>query len=660
MALFFTHIKDIIQKVFDDLSHKSALIKTSKKGEDVIYVLDTSGSTGAEYSRNNTILKKEKDVICSDIFKNKFGHNYLSTFNSLYNRKKNYHGEILVDPEIEFVMLPDGLNSEGATYTADPLIDIVKLVKEGAIPHIDEVKIYTDGETNSDKTTLINIVRELKNLDIKVSITAISLNNTNLNKISINEGNNLVGMDLLLYLENDIYSYNVYNKVHVNTPFLGAINSNVGKKEITFFDTPLPEGVSLHMYIWDIIDNLSTQINWGTNDFIRFCAEIGKIISIFNITLSSINNFLDNISREIKKKTEISLDTDKIKKIIEYGFNCSRNKKPIILSAANERIISSVVKINQFSNAIDDLKMKGTTFGLNKRIAFSDKYVIIDNNLVSLTNKLGPYPKSISEHGEFVFFGLNDEESPEYEQAIRIGMREYCAKLGYPQATHSPSVIFHVANIMSIMFLKGCKFNSYMENLRKLAIIQTKMNRMIAPKTYGESFYESWKQGLLPTMHYSNKDSHSSLYKDKMINPLKLDESIWWALMMTMLDLFDEQLHVYESALNLLKIECKKSAFIDYMKRTYTSKVNKKMFFETFENKESVITLEPFPLGIDVFSVKDHGECKSKLWFSRDEIEGIGKKCVICRVQLLETDFCLISRSNNDTNKVLNDILTKL
>ncbi len=663
MAEFFANIKDIVQKVVDGIPNKPSLKSVdTKKGNNIFYVLDTSGSTGADYSRSTTILQKSKDIICSDILTNKFGHNYLSNFSTTYNRKKNYHGEILVEPDIDFVMLPDGLISDGATFTDGPLHDIVKLYNEKLIHPLDEVIIYTDGETNSKRNDLINVVKDLKNLNIKVSITAISLSNKDLNKISINEGNNLVGMDLLLYLENDIYSYKVYNKIHVNTPFLGAINSNVSKKDISFFDMTLPKGISMHMFIWEIIDNLNPQINWGNNDFVRFCAEIGKIISIFNITLSSIDNYLIKVSTEIKNNSNTSFDIEKIKKIIIYGFNCSRNKKPMILSSANDRAeIDSRQKRNQFGNAIETLKTKGTTLGCNVRIAFGENYVIIDNDTIPLTRNLGPYPKSITENGKFVFFGLNEnEDSPEYEQALRIGLREYCGKLGFPNATQSASVIFHVLNIMSMMFLKGSSFNIFMESLRKLAIIQTKMNRMIAQKTYGESFYELWKKGELPTVHFSRKESHSSLFKDEMINPLKLEEPIWWALMMAMLGLFDEQLPNYQTALSALGIESNKNAFLQYVKKTYSGHIgDKKLFLENFQKeKESLITLDPFPQDVEVLSVNDHGECKANLWFTREELEGIKKICVYCKVQLTEQDFCVVVRDNN--SKKFDDLCKKI
>jgi len=640
-------VKAIVSEVIREVSCVSD--ERSVKTNSIAYVVDISGSTGSEFTRGVSILDKEKTILSNEILGNKMGQNYVLSFSNSYTRSRNYYGEIIVDPDIDFVMLPDGLISGGLTYTAEPLQDIVKLVREGIIK-VDYVKIITDGETSSDKTTLVRTVKDLKDLGIKVIVIAVSLNNKDLTKIAVAEGNTLVGMDLLDYLANDLHTYVVYNKFHLDEPYTNAINSDTDKRQIAFFDVPLPKGISMHMLIWSIIDRLHPGINWGMNDFTRMCAEIGKLVAIFNITISSINDFLDNISSEIKKNTMHSMDVLKIRNIIVYGFNCTRNKKPIILSSAEERI-AAVEKLNQFENAVDDLKFKGTTLDCNTRISFSMIGIFIDNKTILLPRSLGPYPNSMTEDGTLVFYGLGD--SPELEQASRIGIREYCGKLGYPKATISPSVIFHVLNLMSLMFLHGVPFNTYMETLQKFGVIQTKMNRMIAQKTYGESFYASWKKGDLPSMHFSKRESHSSLFADKMINPLGLDEPVWWGLMMAMLGLFDEQLHVYRDALGMMDIEPTKPAFLDYMKRTYSSRVTGNPVFETFEGEqESSITLEPFPRDIEVVCVKDHPSpagqtCSAKLWFTRDELGQIGGKCVYCRSYLSEADYCTVLRPDN-------------
>jgi hypothetical protein len=628
------------------------------------FVLDTSGSTSRSSKNSKTILCEEKQIVINEMLDNKNGINYFFTFSQSYDRKKNYYGQIMVDPDIDFVMLPDGLISSGGTETASPLEDIVKLLQTKEI-ELDEITIITDGETNSYPSSLISVVTALRKYDIKINIFAVTNTNTDFNKIRANEGDCLIGMDLIKLLQNQLYKYTIQNNFHYETPFLGAINSNIDVQNITYFDIPLPSGISIHMFIWSIIDHLHPNINWRINDFTRMCVEFGKLLSIFNHTYSFVNDFVLNISNEIKKKTESVMDTGKICKFIQYGFNCARNKKSIILSAAEERVeIEATEKRNQFSNAISDLEKKGTTLGCSQQISLSPKCIIIDNNTIVLPVSLGRYPNSMSGDRQLVFFGINETSSPELEQAIRIAFREYCNYLGYPNSRDSPAVIFHTLNLMSLIMIKSDDLtfkNKYINELQKIGIIQTKQNRMIEPKKYGESFYALWKKGIIPSIHHSRKDTHLSLYKDRMINPLHLEEPIWWALMMCMLGLFDEQLQAYHLALNLLGIAPNKEAFLNYMRRNYSLNIKGNILFETFEQEQtSIITFEPFPDDVEVIEVKPHttelGDiCNPKLQFTHEEILKCNRKCLYCRTSLEHSDFYVVNRTNN--NEKLQNIL---
>jgi hypothetical protein len=183
-----------------------------------------------------------------------------------------------------------------------------------------------------------------------------------------------------------------------------------------------------------------------------------------------------------------------------------------------------------------------------------------------------------------------------------------------------------------------------MQELRKLAIIQTKMNCMIAKGTYGKSFYALWKEGNLPSMHFSKKDTHMSLHTDRLINPLGLPETIWWALMMFMLGLFNEQYNVYGRDLHELEIE--ENNFSEYMRKTYSPRISGNPVFETFsEEQKSTITFESFSKDVEVFSIKNHlsldgSSCISPYWYSLEEFGRIRGTCVCCKKQLLESDLC--------------------
>jgi hypothetical protein len=197
------------------------------------------------------------------------------------------------------------------------------------------------------------------------------------------------------------------------------------------------------------------------------------------------------------------------------------------------------------------------------------------------------------------------------------------------------------------MFLHGPEGfldNYYMQELRKLAIIQTKMNCMIAKGTYGKSFYALWKDGKSPSIHFSKNNTHMSLHTDRLINPLGLPETIWWALMMFMLGLFNEQYNVYGRDLHELEIE--ENNFSEYMRKTYSPRISGNPVFETFsEEQKSTITFESFSKDVEVFSIKNHlsldgSSCISPYWYSLEEFGRIRGTCVCCKKQLLESDLC--------------------
>lgn len=659
--IFNEFITEIIQSYILDAE---LLVISDKKSNTILYIIDISGSTGNEFLNRTTIIAKLKEILGEFILKNKFGHNILLSFSDTYTRPKNYHGEILVDPDIELVQLPDTLQPGGLTYTDEPLHDVAKLIKEGIIPKPDLVRVLTDGDTNSRPEQLIAAVDALNKMAVPVSVTAVSTNTKNLNEISKVEGNKLVGMDLVDILQNQLKDYSIINRFHHSEPFLGAINSSISASNIMFCDIKLPTGISIHLFIWFVIDHLHPNINWGMNDFIRMCCEFGKLLSIFNVNLLDVNDNSD-IANAIKEKTQHPVDITKIRKYITYGFNSARNKKSIILSAPEERVeIDSSTKQNQFADAVSDLKTKGTTLGCPMKISLSSKAIIIDDNTFELPNSLGPYRNSMTHDNQMAFFGFSDESSPGLEQALRIGLREYGKHLGFKDAVNSTSVIFYVANLMSLIMLKNEHLtfdDEFMIQLQRIAIAQCKQNQMIRAKTYGKSFYALWKEGSSPITHFTSKLTHMDCHTDRLINPLKLPPTIWWALMMSMLDCFDEQIRIYHLGLNSLGVEPTRDSFLNYMRRTYSHLITGNTVMIKFEpEKDSVITLRPFPSETEVLCVKSHLSpfgyvCNPKLWFSQDEIDKCGNKCMYCRTPLLQTDYSPIIRRNNIEK--LHDIL---
>jgi hypothetical protein len=135
------------------------------------------------------------------------------------------------------------------------------------------------------------------------------------------------------------------------------------------------------------------------------------------------------------------------------------------------------------------------------------------------------------------------------------------------------------------------------------------------------------------------------LYKDGKINPLKLEEPMWWALMMSMLGLFDEQSHTYNTAL-LAKGINNQVEFLNWIRDTYKDVVQGQLNVCTLKPEPtSVFTLDNFGVGEEVYVLKSHDQCNTKTHYSKSEIESyvLGSGCVWCHHRPTWSDFELVS-----------------
>lgn len=237
-----------------------------------------------------------------------------------------------------------------------------------------------------------------------------------------------------------------------------------------------------------------------------------------------------------------------------------------------------------------------------------------------------------------VYFGIDGNE-----QAIRIGMRKFCEMIGFPNARTSSSVVFYVLNQMCLMYLSGIELNDneHMIELRKIAKIQTSMEVMVQQGKYdGKGCWTHWKSGKLIPMHFSNTDTHTSLYSDKLINPLGLTEPVWWALMMSMLGLFEEQKQYYSKTLEQMGIEVKEQKFLNWLRITYSELLKGNVVLEkTLPDQKSIYTLDYFDETDEIYELDTHNNCKVKSWYSKEEIETYVMKqgCVWCKYIPLST-----------------------
>lgn len=634
----------------------------------VALVLDVSGSTSCTFKNGSkqTILEKEIECMTNYILQNKQNKYELYSFESYCHE----HGVVKILKDEDFVILPEFISTGGtSTHTAlDKICNNLNRFKP------DIVKVYTDGQTNSQQTCFDKSISIFQKNNIKFEIVAVTYSNINMETITKNEEMRIPGMELVNSLGNNIDALDIFNVVHETEPFSGISNTSVGKNSLKFLGFKINEIIPIFINkLLEKIELNKNNIQWGTNqiNLKKMLAELGKLLSIFFVELPKFHPLVLKISNTIQNSTDFT--AERIEKILEYGFSCSKQNKPIVLTNFEEHVKDSVNKHNEFRDAISELNLKGTTLGSKKRITIpsaTNPVCILDNGSVNLKSNFisagqdACYPNSLDNFGN-VYFGI--DVNP---QAIRIALRSYCANIGFPGARYSTAVPFFVLCQMSLMFIKGIDMNSeHMKALRELAIYQTSLEVMVAKGKYdGKGCYNYWKTGKLIPMHYEKQTTHTSMYMDKLINPLGLSEPIWWALMMSMLGLFEEQKNVYVDALNALGIDSNVESFTNYIRNTYSNNVGGNIICETFQEvQKSLFTLDYFDNDEEIYILKDHkspnqndqadqvnlattqNNCCTKTWYSIDELEYVKNNgCVWCHYKPMSTDFEKVVSKNID------------
>jgi len=263
------------------------------------------------------------------------------------------------------------------------------------------------------------------------------------------------------------------------------------------------------------------------------------------------------------------------------------------------------------------------------------------------------YPNS--RHNRDIFIAVDGEE-----QATRMALRKIASYNGDSNARNSNSVPFLVCTEMLKMFLSGVHINSkHMIYLMSIAIKQLSMNFVIDRFNHYDTlgFYKRFQQGELPFLHYSKPSiNHTSLFRDYSINPFQMEQPIWWASMMSMLGLFDQQLFHYEGALRALNLvspeqQITRDIFLKFIFDEYSKYVEGKYVLgdiKVKKMKNSIFTLEPFPEDAEIFELMPHNGCSTCSWASMDEICQwfLPRGCPFCKVELELSNFKKIT--NND------------
>jgi len=616
-----------------DIINSISVKVIDNKPKNITFIIDESGSTTANFSPGMNVLEKELSVVYEYILANMNNH-----YNAYSFASNCAEHAIHVMRDFGLVDLPN-LSPKGGTYTHLPLIEINK---KTIAP--DVVILITDGETHSSEQQLKAEINKFLDKKIRFEIIAVSPKSLDLNKISQAEERQIPGMDLINYLANSVDKLTIYNQFHKDTPYEGATSSKINKKFLTFM------GQKIEGHVYEYINNLiqkleenTGNVSWGIGNmnFKKMLSEIGKLLSVYFISFPTDHYYISLICNKLKNSCGIfDMTEERIFNIIKYGFECTKKEKPILYTNFEEHIKEATIKRAEFKDAIDSLKIQGTTLNSKKTICIPTNGVcIINNQVLPMTNSLNAYPKSKDDYGN-VYFGCDEDING---QAIRIALRELCSHIGYKD-NRGPEPAFYVLNEMSLMYIKGIDLGSeHMKELQKLAIIQTSMEAMIAKDKYdGVGLYRQWKAGKILATHYSKPTYyHSQLYKDTKINPLRLEEPIWWALMMTMLGLFEEQKNMYQTALSAKGINSE-SEFLAYIRDTYKDSVLGNVnLYSIKEQPTSIFTLDNFESTDQVYILKKHGSCDTKTCYSKYEIDNYinTSGCVWCRYIPSQTDF---------------------
>ena len=623
-------------------------VERKEPQKNVCIIVDVSGSTQTKFVGNMTVLEKETEIAEQYILANPENKYTLVVFSDKATTR-----DIVVLKEEQLTNIHDIIPpSNGGTLTDKALVEVNRFQVKPSV-----VILLTDGETSSTQENLRREIELFERKNIRLEVIAVSPTDIDMQLLSASEERKIPGMDLINYLGNSVSRLEIFNRKHMTSPYIGASGSGVDKNFLTFMEIPfkgfVPEFIRS---VVSLVVRHNGEIDWKANniDFKRFLSEIGKLFAALFVTFPESNTFIEEIVRNLSEKCGVDgMTEERIRKIISYGFDCMRQKKPILYTNFEAHVKEGAVKKAEFADAIGQLKTCGTTLGANISISMPTNGLVIVNHMktIPLTERLNCYPNSADKYRNY-YFGCDGNP-----QAIRIALREFAGTvLGVKNPIGSYSVIFYVASQMSLMAITGHLLDSpHMKMLRELAVAQTSLETLVEKGKYsGVGCFVQWKNGLLPKIHFTESVSHTSLYTDPLVNPLRLNEPLWWALMMSMLGIFEEQLPTYSDSLKSISIEPTEKAFLKWVSDTFSPVVNGKIELVNVQPQPtSVFSLSEFDQTDEIFMLKDHGNCRAKTCYSREEMMSYvmqpDKGCVWCRYHPTESDFERVTFSDPDT-----------
>ena len=597
-----------------------------KEKSALIFLIDNSGSTGSSFKKSqNWLTSSSQSVLEKEI--------EIAKEISLLNQNKYLHcftfeSNVMNRGEIRFtssgtLMFPIGIKPEGGTNTLQGLQNINTFLSEKKLDA--EIVLITDGQTNSSEDDLYQEYEDLRKKGVSLRIIAVSDRELDFQTMKQNEESRIPGLDVVNWITapSCIYTPDKY----ISDPFVMSTTDT--SYSWNFLGVSFSKKTVFPVLIRQLIEYLfnNFSLEMFGEDFNVFLVEIGMYLGIFYVDYpeSYVKSLFGNFLTKFPEKTS------ELNEFVNYGFSLKRQNKPFIRINLDQKLIDSKDRRNVFIDAQKMLKQFGTS--LNKEcISFNNGVLCYRDSSNGLIKNV---IYSVDDYRN-IYFSFDSAD----DQSIRQGLRTMFGELyDIPNAMMSSSTIFCVANeILKFLLIDKTLSldHSHIKKLRKLAVIQVSMLRMEEKGKYGNSFYEYWKSGQLPSQHYSTPTTHLELYQDFNINPFDMPQTLWWATMMMIFgpETFKAQENIYKPLFEELKITNEES-LLNYLRIKYSDKIKGTVKVCSFSSKNSVITLDPFEKGESLVVLEDHrndyGElCATKTHYSVKEKELLNNKCVWC------------------------------
>lgn len=642
---------------FKTLNYSNSNNSINIKEKDLLILLiDNSGSTGSHFKKGTvflsnssvSVLQKEIEIAKDIATKHKNKKIQCFTFSSnAVNR-----GEVKFTSS-GTLMFPIGITSDGGTNTLDGLKKVNEFITEKKMDA--EVVLITDGQTSSLENELYDEYEDLKRKGVNLKIIAVSDVDRDFQQLKDHEESRIPGLDVVNWINapSCIYTPNQYE----NDPFV--MSTTDSSSTWNFLGESFSKKIIFPILVKDIFQFISQQPSTikeeieKDQDIQVFLVELGMYLGIFYI------DYPESYVKILLNSSFHSEKTEEFNEFVNYGFSLKRQNKPFVRINLGQKLTDYRDRRNVFIDAQKQLKIFGTS--LNKEcISFNNGVICYRDSSNQLIKNV---IYSVDDYKN-IYFSFDSAD----DQSIRQGLRTLFGEFyDIPNAMMSSSTIFCVANeILKFLLVDHTLTldNFYIQKLRKLAVIQVSMLRMEEKGKYGSSFFDYWKNGQLPSQHYSTPTTHLDLFTDFNINPFDMPQTLWWATMMMIIspETFKAQENVYkpffeESGIN------NESTLLQYLRTKYSSKIEGTVKTCKFSSKNSVITLDPFLPNEKVLVLDNHtndyGEiCATQTHYSEHEKELLHNKCVWCSSIVPDDKWKPLTKPTS--NDLINDNYPKL